>query len=140
MTEFELGDALRNALEPLVDNLKNIGEKLKPFNESMAKTADALNEWTRANVKAPERCMNCAHCFDLAEVDPMRPYSGTGDGSFYCMEFDMEFYAPNYSAEAFYCGDFTLKPEGFRGGKKPEQEIDVEAEVDRVVREMLGKA
>ena len=51
------------------------------------------------------RCADCVHCFDLKETDPMTPYSGDGDGAFYCTSFDMDFYPPHYRAESFYCAD-----------------------------------
>ena len=50
-------------------------------------------------------CANCERCMDTAEVDPMRPYSGTGDGSFYCIKWDMDFIAPDYRAETWFCAD-----------------------------------
>ena len=53
----------------------------------------------------PIYCSDCKHCFDLKNADPMTPYSGNGDGSFFCTSFDMDFYAPRYRAEAFYCAD-----------------------------------
>ena len=51
------------------------------------------------------KCKDCAECYDLGSVDPMTPYSGKGDGSFYCGEMEMYFYAPHYMAEAWYCAD-----------------------------------
>ena len=51
------------------------------------------------------RCKYCMNCFDLGRTDPMTPYSGRGDGSFYCLGWDMELCAPYYSAETFFCAD-----------------------------------
>ena len=50
-------------------------------------------------------CKDCANCFSLEAVDPMRPYDGSGDGSFYCAAFDMDFYAPRYNAATYFCAD-----------------------------------
>lgn len=57
-------------------------------------------------------CANCAHCMSLEPADPMRPYSGTGDGSFHCMKWDMDFYAPSYRAETFFCADGIPRERG----------------------------
>ena len=51
------------------------------------------------------RCKDCKHCYSLTETDPMTPYDGSGDGSFYCEAFDMEFYAPRYRAGEYYCAE-----------------------------------
>lgn len=79
------------------------------------------------------RCKDCKHCYSLAvakskssiwpepsrplagitlplgqsylATDPMTPYDGSGDGSFFCEAFDMEFYAPHYDAATYYCAD-----------------------------------
>ena len=58
------------------------------------------------------RCKDCEHCYDLSAKDPMEPYSGAGDGSFYCAEFDMDFYAPRYSAATYYCADGKRRTHG----------------------------
>lgn len=91
MTGTEIAEVLKKALEPVTGNLAEINRKMG----------------NDADTEKITRCMNCAHCFDLEPVDPMKPYSGTGDGSFFCMEFDMDFYAPHYRAETFYCKDGT---------------------------------
>ena len=50
------------------------------------------------------RCKDCKHCFELADVDPMLPYHGGGNG-FFCEAFDMDFYTPAYDAAKYYCAD-----------------------------------
>ena len=50
-------------------------------------------------------CAKCARCFDLDDREPSTPYSGKGDGSFHCGKFNMDFYAPNYRAETWFCAD-----------------------------------
>ena len=58
-------------------------------------------------------CAKCARCFDLDDRAPSTPYSGKWDGSFHCGKFDMDFYAPNYRAETWFCADGI--PRGGRG-------------------------
>ena len=62
-------------------------------------------------------CADCAHCYDLFDGEALRPYSGRGDGSFYCLKLDMEFYAPDYSAVTFYCADGITKRKGESDGE-----------------------
>jgi len=49
-------------------------------------------------------CARCAHCFELADTDPMTPWNGGAEG-FYCEAWDMDLYAPHYDARTFFCGD-----------------------------------
>lgn len=48
-------------------------------------------------------CAQCVHCYRLTPVDPMIPHDGTGDPSFYCECFDVEFCAPKFDVNTFYC-------------------------------------
>ena len=61
-------------------------------------------------------CANCAHCFSLERADPMRPYSGERNG-FFCEKLDMEFYAPDYRAETWFCADGIPREKGEDGMK-----------------------
>lgn len=61
-------------------------------------------------------CANCEHCMSLEMVDPMKPYSGSGEG-FFCMRWDNEFYAPAYRAETWFCADGIPRKEGEDGMK-----------------------
>lgn len=56
-----------------------------------------LGEYEDTGLKPSEivRCCRCAHCHALV----------SGDGSFYCESFGIEFYAPEYSLERFFCGN-----------------------------------
>ena len=62
--------------------------------------------------EAVVHCAHCERCMDTA--DPMRPYSGNGDGSFHCIKWDMDFFAPDYRAETWFCADGI--PRGTGGG------------------------
>ena len=55
--------------------------------------------------EAVTRCMDCAHCYDLEPMDPLKPYSGKGSEPFFCEAFDIDFYPPNYRADTFFCKD-----------------------------------
>lgn len=99
MRSEEFQYALESALRPMSTTLELISIKLEMAGPLLRETLLAIAG------KPVRRCMNCAKCFDLDEVDPRVPYSGTGDGSFYCAGWDMEFYAPEYTAETFFCGD-----------------------------------
>lgn len=57
------------------------------------------------------RCADCVHCCDLKDDGPMAPYSGDGDGSFFCDCFEMDFYAPRYRAETYFCADGERRKE-----------------------------
>jgi len=50
-------------------------------------------------------CKDCMYCYEIKNTDPRTPYSGQGDGSFYCLSNDMDLYAPHYRAEKYYCAD-----------------------------------
>jgi hypothetical protein len=58
-------------------------------------------------VETPDvvRCAECASCYRLTPVDPMIPHDGTGDPSFYCERFQMDFYAPRYNANTYFCAE-----------------------------------
>ena len=102
MTGYDLGEALKIALEPVTKNLVEISKELEAAGPLLREALMAFTAPTDGG-KPVTRCMNCVHGFDLEPVDPMRPYSGTGDGSFFCVDFDMDFYAPEYRAETFFC-------------------------------------
>ena len=84
----------RNACEGAIAMLKEQEERAAE--ESKVPAVDAV---------PVIHCKDCANCFSLEAVDPMRPYDGSGDGSFYCAAFDMDFYAPRYNAATYFCAD-----------------------------------
>lgn len=51
------------------------------------------------------RCKDCRYCYKLENTDPLEPWDGSGNGSFYCKVNEMDFYAPHYSAKTYFCGD-----------------------------------
>ena len=96
---------MNSALRPVRTALEEISFTLEKATGPLLREALLAIAAPAAGGKPVIRCMNCAKCFDLDDADPRPEYSGTGDGSFYCAGWDMEFYAPEYTAETFYCGD-----------------------------------
>lgn len=68
---------------------------LKPKESfNMEEFAEAVNEMAMVELVPVVFCRNCARC---------KVY---GDGhSFNCMENDIDYYAPKYDADTFFCGD-----------------------------------
>jgi len=86
--EAECGAGCYEAWEAAADESPKCAEEMTPFCATLI-----------------VRCKDCRNCYKLANSDPMEPYDGSGDGSFYCTAFDMDFYAPQYHAASFYCAD-----------------------------------
>ena len=73
--------------------------------ERSMKILDVIERDIMGAGAAVVHCAKCARCYDLDDRNPRVPYSGTGDGSFHCAKFDMDFYAPDYRAETWFCAD-----------------------------------
>ena len=66
--------------------------------------------------EAVVHCADCAHCMSPERVEHMRPYHKAGN-AFYCKKWDMDFFAPDYRAETWFCADGIPRVEGEDGMK-----------------------
>ena len=107
---------LREVLGTICDQANGMAESAMTMNVEGVKTRFAALERSMKVLDVIERdimkpgdgvvhCAKCARCYDLDDRNTMVPYSGTGDGSFHCAGFDMDFYAPDYRAETWFCAD-----------------------------------
>lgn len=85
-------------------NIEAVKRRFAALERSM-KVLEVIERDIMKPVAAVVHCAKCARCFDLDDRDPRVPYSGKGDGSFHCGKFDMDFYAPDYRAETWFCAD-----------------------------------
>lgn len=102
------------AIEYLMTNMgwrDEDGYEVDDADEKRAIIKDLLNGVPAVDAAPVVRCADCVHCCDLKDVGPMEPYSGDGDGSFFCDCFDMDFYAPRYRAETYFCADGERRKE-----------------------------
>lgn len=76
----------------------------------LRRTAEAL-------LRQRIHCAECKYCYMLPGDWPKVPYNDTGDGSFHCDFWDMEFYAPRYRAETYFCGDAEEREEAGKTDK-----------------------
>lgn len=56
------------------------------------------------------RCEGCKHCMKIS--NPPEAWDGSGDGSFMCDSWEADFYAPTYTAQTYFCGDYKPREEG----------------------------
>lgn len=97
---------IERAMEILDPEHREHYESIEPVNEACRMGRMALDV-----VKRIVLCKDCEHCFELDGKDPMTPYSGKGDGSFYCQEWDMDLYAPHYHADTYFCANGKRRDE-----------------------------
>lgn len=120
-------EMLREVLGTINDHADGIAEGARRMNiEAIKRRFAALErsmkvlEVIECDIMKPRdgvvHCANCEHCMSLEMVDPMKPYSGNGEG-FFCMRWDNEFYAPAYRAETWFCADGIPRKEGEDGMK-----------------------
>ena len=91
---------IERAMEILDPEHREHYESIDPVKEACRMGMMALDV-----VKRIVLCKDCSRCFDLDGKDPMTPYSGKGDGSFYCSAWDMDLHAPHYHADTYFCAD-----------------------------------
>ena len=96
---------LREVLGTICDQANGMAESAMTMNVEGVKTRFAALERSMKILGVIEKeimgagnavvhCANCAHCMTV------KP-----DGWFYCRKWDMEFGAPDYRAETWFCAD-----------------------------------
>ena len=55
------------------------------------------------------RCKDCQYC--MKPGNPPEAWDGSWDYSFVCTAWETDFYAPKYTPDTYFCGDFKRREE-----------------------------
>ena len=116
---------IREVLGTIVDNCMKMAEAAMGMNVADVKARFDVLERSMKILDVIERnmlkmevvhCADCEHCMSPERVEHMRPYHKAAN-AFYCKKWDMDFFAPNYRAETWFCADGIPRVEGEDGMK-----------------------